>query len=100
PRGLGHPHAARLRLGHGRRPDRVAARRARRAARRARARRARRRRVGAAAAPAAPAPRVRGMSPPDGRHARVPRPPGSSRYLWFVGVALFLFIAYATLNTL
>ena len=40
------------------------------------------------------------MSPPDGRHARVPRPPGSSRYLWFVGVALFLFIAYATLNTL
>ncbi|HEY3020565.1 MAG TPA: hypothetical protein VGJ32_10250, partial [Solirubrobacteraceae bacterium] len=35
-----------------------------------------------------------------GRSARVPRPPGTTRYLWFVGVALFLLIAYATLNTL
>ena len=40
------------------------------------------------------------MSAGGARHARVRRPPGTSRYLWFVGVALFLFIAYATLNTL
>ena len=40
------------------------------------------------------------MSAGGARHARVPRPPGTTRYLWFVGVALFLLIAYATVNTL
>ena len=30
----------------------------------------------------------------------VPRPPGASRYAWFVGVALFLAVTYFTVNTL
>jgi peroxiredoxin len=30
----------------------------------------------------------------------VPRPPGASRYSWFVGVALFLAVVYFTVNTL
>ena len=33
-------------------------------------------------------------------HVAVPRPPGASRYGWFVGVAAFLLIVYVTVNTL
>src|SRR6059058_2136248 len=38
------------------------------------------------------------MSEP--RKTPIPRPPGTTRYTWFVGVALFLAVAYFTLNTL
>ena len=34
------------------------------------------------------------------RPPAVPRPPGASRYAWFVGVALFLAVTYFTVNTL
>jgi len=34
------------------------------------------------------------------RQPAVPRPPGASRYAWFVGVALFLAVTYFTVNTL
>ena len=39
------------------------------------------------------------MSEGDTRHAKVPRPPGASRYGWFVGVILVLLIAVVTINT-
>lgn len=34
-----------------------------------------------------------------GRPVEVPRPAGASRYGWFLGVVLVLFLAYVTLNT-
>jgi AhpC/TSA family len=33
------------------------------------------------------------------RKTPIPRPPGTTRYTWFVGVALFLAVAYFTINT-
>jgi len=35
----------------------------------------------------------------DTRYAKVPRPPGASRYGWFVAVVIFLALAYITINT-
>jgi len=35
----------------------------------------------------------------DTRHAKVPRPPGASRYGWFVAFVIFLALAYITINT-
>jgi hypothetical protein len=39
------------------------------------------------------------MNEGDTRFAKVPRPPGASRYGWFVGVVILLALAYITLNT-
>ena len=39
------------------------------------------------------------MSGGDTRYAKVPRPPGASRYGWFIGVVLLLALALITLNT-
>jgi hypothetical protein len=39
------------------------------------------------------------MNDGDARYAKVARPPGASRYGWFVGVVLLLVLAYITLNT-
>jgi hypothetical protein len=39
------------------------------------------------------------MSEGDTRYAKVPRPPGASRYGWFIGFVLLLALALITLNT-
>ena len=82
-RALGRPDAARLRARHGRRPHRLAARRAGRAARGADAGRAARRRR--AAAPRRRRRRARSRPSRRERAAARGRPPGTSRYTWIVG---------------
>jgi AhpC/TSA family len=39
------------------------------------------------------------MSEGDTRYAKIPRPPGASRYGWFVAVVVFLALVYITINT-
>jgi hypothetical protein len=50
-----------------------------------------------------PAPRGSGdteaLPGSDSRDAKVPRPPGASRYGWFIGIVLVLVLALVTLNT-